>query len=1663
MDLTAHYQDENGLQDLLGNIWTKTKDMIDLEAIKAYMLSIWENIEKFICFIPTVAKTVYSTSKGLFSIMSDPNLYKHLMVGILYIVLRYIGLTNVANIMLGLYITFIADNTLTRIIGIMTAVLGFTTIKLDFDDMMFGPRSRVRHSGELAINAKFQSDDNELKPSPASSLATIAMLLGSMIFAFKINDFLPHDYEQFAKRMNAHSQVARGFSTIHDSFGYLVSGIKEAGHAFLGLDPNGADVLPVDVRENINLLTSFDATRKAQLHMHPGDVRKIIDGHDEYLRLRLIYSQNRALTPMLDRMQIGWVNLHALAQGHNQDPAGCRVVPIVMMLRGESGVGKSSVMYHIASYVLAEAGLINEETSDADLRTKIQTCAYPRASETTYWEGYKRQPITMVDDAFQVRDSISAPNLDVMELIRMSNPFPMPLNMAHLASKGNSNFDSRVIVYTTNVKRLKFESVISNEAIQNRVTMPYEVKIKAEFATPTGKLKSEYKTGAINTDVYEFYPWNVNTGALGPAPISFDELAEDLVKRMRRSRNNATTQGNDLVAHAKRAIERVKAINGEALLPEPEFGRPAVSDERIARLRMPRRPRRGWFQMEREEAFGGLGRRIQEPAPIDEDEFEERTGIELDAIIQPRKGWKSYLPKCLFSRLPTSKTDAQILQRAAWYCRRQAVPPLYSHFWEFLENQELVTELGLIDEVSYFDIKELFEDNAAELLAPLKDRLSNDFVTMSDLLEMVEQRTRLSKDQLSTSALVISSIALVAGSYALFSRLTTKEPEAWWKKIKVEDDYYKAAELKEDLIACDKDVLELGFVEPKRFQRIMAYLHWSKSQDRAVLESEEIDFSKQLRAQNVDKKYFVPSEELLESGTHRRHDAKTKLEENMESGTERHHKSKARLESGTHRSYTAKAKLEEDTYYQGWSNTNAYDIAIKIRKNVVRLVPIIDGKEVDTRVNALFIANRDLLLNEHYLDRFNTYAEQAESSFVISVRAVGSTTGTSYAYKDFIANKIPYMRGEVTTDLTLLRLDPRSGNRYASLLGFVIKAEQLNALPGRRAVLTVSDRDGWEKSFGEIQDPREVKINGKIYAGSYPVDLNSIGGDCGGYYITDDGISTRKLFGIHFAGSSKGAIATPLVYEDLEKIVDDTVTFDMELQEEDIPPMLVGNCVVRGRTDNGLTVPSKTALEKTAIFNQIIESEMLPAQISYSERKGGILDKALSKNFNEQPVIDSGTLNRAVESYEKMLSKTCNRRDMRKLTYDEAVAGVANDDYIRGVERATSAGWPACTTAKRGKTEWFGSDGPYTLDSARSVELKQKIENDIKTMKEGNFVRYTFMNVLKDETRPIEKVTAGKTRVFAACPIDFLIVFRMYFSSFFALMMENRIENESAVAIRAHSLEWTQLANRLKTVGNRMIAGDFSNYDGTLHSHILWKVYDIVERYYETSLDYCPSDALIRRVLWENIVSSENIVNNHIYQLNHSQPSGNPSTAILNSMYNSIACRYVYYAAGHSRFNENVRMIAYGDDNILSVSEEVDWDQQQMTTEFAKIGMTYTDEDKLGISSFRPLEEVSFLKRGFTQPFLGAQFAPLKIRSILECFNWIHKTPNERGVMEQNWEMANLELSFHPADVFDYWTLKIRTALAKQYGYRPQIKPRTAFLHAIRDGDRSLFDKAQWV
>ena len=393
---------------------------------------------------------------------------------------------------------------------------------------------------------------------------------------------------------------------------------------------------------------------------------------------------------------------------------------------------------------------------------------------------------------------------------------------------------------------------------------------------------------------------------------------------------------------------------------------------------------------------------------------------------------------------------------------------------------------------------------------------------------------------------------------------------------------------------------------------------------------------------------------------------------------------------------------------------------------------------------------------------------------------------------------------------------------------------------------------------------------------------------------------------------------------------------------------------------------------------------------------------------------------------------------MKVLDFDQAVKGT-DSEYIKGINRVTSAGYPWCHEKSKGKTLWFGNL-EWDLYGKKAQQVRKVVTKQVEAMKQGFVQPYIFVDTLKDETLPKLKVEIGKTRVFAAAPMDFVIAFRMYFISFIAFLMEKRIDTESAVGIRCQSLEWDKLAKHLLKYGDHHVAGDFSNYDGTLHPDILWKILEVIEDYYRQSPTYKKEDTVVRKCLWESVVNSYHICGKRLYKLNHSQPSGNPATAILNSMYNSIACRVTFYAErpGNEEFNDCVSMVAYGDDNLLNISSRVSswFNQESMTRAFATFGMVYTDEEKTGtMTGFKPLDKCYFLKRGFAfDADNRIWMAPLKIPSILECFNWIHGTTLfEERVIEQNARAAFAELALHDVDTFDNYVRRIKMVCGDEY------------------------------
>lgn len=165
--------------------------------------------------------------------------------------------------------------------------------------------------------------------------------------------------------------------------------------------------------------------------------------------------------------------------------------------------------------------------------------------------------------------------------------------------------------------------------------------------------------------------------------------------------------------------------------------------------------------------------------------------------------------------------------------------------------------------------------------------------------------------------------------------------------------------------------------------------------------------------------------------------------------------------------------------------------------------------------------------------------------------------------------------------------------------------------------------------------------------------------------------------------------------------------------------------------------------------------------------------------------------------------------------------------------------------------------------------------------------------------------------------------------------------------------------------------------------------------------DNIEQDNNVRTILHKAIEGAVVISHNSIFKLSQAQVSGNPATAVENS----IVIWALYYLVwkrlckAHGRaelanfraFSENVALACYGDDNVCTVSPDVPFfNFNTFKKEALKFGFSITDAAKRGgeVPDYQPLSEMSFLKRGFSK-IQGMACGPLELESIAKSFMWI--------------------------------------------------------------------------
>jgi hypothetical protein len=774
------------------------------------------------------------------------------------------------------------------------------------------------------------------------------------------------------------------------------------------------------------------------------------------------------------------------------------------------------------------------------------------------------------------------------------------------------------------------------------------------------------------------------------------------------------------------------------------------------------------------------------------------------------------------------------------------------------------------------------------------------------------------------------------------------------------------------------------------------------------------------------------------------------------------------------------------------TDLNAQEILACVLK---RNVYAIGDNVLPFRGHLTFIKDNIFVIPKHFLLIWRDGITKGEIK-EISIRRLGDKVNHQVIKFDssiFLREDLVYDFGE-GEDLCAFYLDNRVVQRHASLRPYLMSDERTHS----HGELLLPRVDQRSLAYSSVSVPFVIGKNQPISYTCRGSELlvkkpiyyryKTVAGDCGlPVAVKDPLLRKEKLFGIHVSGSpSVGVgVSIPLTLCKFDAVCDhfaksyDLIEAQYKTEARTLLTMMDENKnwndlfavpeekEVPGKVNLGYLeppmVPVKTSIVPSPLFGKLgFDPKTKPAWLRPFTKNGETIDPnavATTKYHHSVERIDLDVLDMCKDSVTNivlngpMISED-QRMGRRVLSFEESVAGIPGVEGFDGIPRKTSAGYPRCKYVEsKGKRDFFGDSGDYEFDSEKSEELRDSVEKIVANAKSNIRGVHVFLDFPKDERRPKAKVDSGKTRKISACPVDLAICIRQYFGCFVQFFMKNRIFNQSAVGVNVFDKQWETIADYLGA-DSRIIAGDFSNYDGKLTYAVMIRFLDTVTDFYG---DRGSDEERVRGVLFQELVNSRHIMDGAIYEWVGSNASGNPLTTVLNSWCNLVLLRYATLKCVDKcnvrdarpflkGMDAHIRFMVYGDDNLISVDRRSPYahmlTQNSYTNAFEEMGLEYTDENKTGgeVHQDRSIEDVSFLKRRWARTSvtpLRTYLSPLDMNTIMESIQWMKKQDGLFDAVKDNVCNMLQELSQHDRETFDMWAPRIIRASKEELNFVP--------------------------
>jgi len=399
-------------------------------------------------------------------------------------------------------------------------------------------------------------------------------------------------------------------------------------------------------------------------------------------------------------------------------------------------------------------------------------------------------------------------------------------------------------------------------------------------------------------------------------------------------------------------------------------------------------------------------------------------------------------------------------------------------------------------------------------------------------------------------------------------------------------------------------------------------------------------------------------------------------------------------------------------------------------------------------------------------------------------------------------------------------------------------------------------------------------------------------------------------------------------------------------------------------------------------------------------------------------------------------------RDAKPLSDHENLCGIPGKKFMDAIKLNTSVGFPLTGPKRDFIIELEPTpDKPNNrvLDPLLMDEIN-RIENLYKRGERG----YPIAKACKKD----EILTKDKCRIFYGNALSLTYLIRKYYLPILRVLQMNPLVSECAVGINSHGPEWEQFHQHVTKFGmDRLFGGDYGKYDQKLPSQLIFAALRILIDF-ARECDYVEEDIRVMEAMTGDIVFAYIAYNGDLIGLTEgTHISGNSLTVIINGICGSLNLRCFFYseykpATFESRmpFREYVAAMTYGDDNIGSVSKDVDKFTIKRCSEFLlKYGQIYTMPDKESeLLDFLPPEEFEFLKRfSVYHPQLGGHVGALLDKSIYKSLHCFMREKNEVNTEETacalNIDTALSEWFNHGEEKYEHQR-KLMTEVAQRAG-----------------------------